>query len=90
MVTVTVIRGFRDIQAHVDRRPGERFDATEERAKEIEAKLPGYITYQTNEQKPEGELDGLSVEELRALCKERGIKVPPRAGKAKLVSLLGE
>lgn len=86
MVTVTVIKGFRDIQVHVDRKPGERFDATEERVKQIEAKLPGYISYTTNELK--SGYDDMSVDDLRALCKERGIKVPPRAGKAKLVSLL--
>ena len=86
MVTVTVIKGFRDLKVHADRRAGETFNATEERAKEIAARLPGYVTYETNE--PKSELDGLSVEELRALCEERGIKVPARAGRARLVSLL--
>ena len=86
MVTITVIRAFRDVQVHADRREGDTFDATEERARQIDAKLPGYITYKTNE--PKSDYDGLSVEELRAMCAESGIEVPKRAGKAKLLSLL--
>lgn len=86
MVTVTVIRGFRDLDVHVDRKPGDTFTATEGRAKEIEARLPGYVTYTTSE--PKSELDGLSVEELKAMCEERGIKVPARAGRARLAALL--
>lgn len=86
MVAVTVLKGFRDLEAHVDRRAGETFTATEGRAKAIEARLPGYVTYETSE--PKSGLDGLSVEELRAMCEERGIKAPARAGRAKLVTLL--
>ena len=37
MVTVTVIRGFRDLDVHVDSKPGDTFTATEGRAKAIEA-----------------------------------------------------
>lgn len=44
MVTVTVNEAFRDLVEHTDRKPGDTFDATEERAAYIEQALPGYVT----------------------------------------------
>lgn len=84
MVTVTVIIPFRDTTEHVGRRKGDTFTTTEERAKQIAARLPGYISY-----KNEGsDLSSLDLDELRAIAEERGVEVPKRAGKAKLLSLL--
>lgn len=44
MVAVNVNRVFYDRQAKVTRRVGDTFDATEERAEELSAALPGYVT----------------------------------------------
>jgi hypothetical protein len=86
MVTVTVLSPFRDTTEHVGRKVGDTFTATEERAAEISAKLPGYVKYEKAE-RGDG-LSELSIDELRAIAEERGIEVPKRGGKAKLLSLL--
>lgn len=39
--------------------------------------------------KPEGQLDGMTVAELRALAAERGIKVASKATKRQLLEILG-
>jgi hypothetical protein len=83
MVTVTVLAPFRDTTEHVGRKVGDTFTTTEERAAEIAAKLPGYVKYE----KDSG-LSDLSLEELKAIAEERGIEIPKRGGKAKLLSLL--
>ena len=44
MVAVTTSAPFWDREAKVTRRAGETFDATAERAAEIQAALPGYVT----------------------------------------------
>lgn len=85
MVTVTVLTPFRDTTEHVGRKVGDTFTTTEERAAEIAAKLPGYVKYE----KDSG-LSDLSLEELKAIAEERGIEIPKRGGKAKLLSLLEE
>lgn len=46
MVLVTVLRRFRDFVAKCDRNVGDKFEATEKRAEYIDAKLPGYITFE--------------------------------------------
>ena len=94
MVTVTVLKSFYDLKRHKDRKAGTTFDATEERAAYIAAALPGYVSYGADE--PEAndrgvtDLAKLTVAQLKALCAERGIEVPPKAKKAGLVALLQE
>lgn len=96
MATVTVLRGFRDLKAHRDRVPGEVFEAPEERAAYIAARLPGYVEVTKPEQVAEPEpqedheadLTKLTVPTLRSLCEERGIEVPKRAKKADILALL--
>ena len=46
MTKVKVIVGFLDARELVERKPGDVFDATDERAAEIAAKLPGYVEVQ--------------------------------------------
>lgn len=83
MVNVTVTKAFRDLKEHVDRKAGETFEATEERAAQIDAALPGYISIAKT-----ASLSGLTVSQLRAQCAELGIDVPKGAKKADLVALL--
>lgn len=90
MVTVAVLRRFADFKEGRDREVGEKFEATSERAEEIDSKLPGYVRILRVEQtsEPQEELSELSVGQLRELCSERGIEVPQRARKASLIKLL--
>lgn len=101
MVLVTVLRRFRDFVAKCDRNVGDKFAATEKRAEYIDAKLPGYITFEPIEPdvadatEPESEperadLSKLTVATLKTLAKERGIDVPKSAKKAQIVALLEE
>lgn len=87
MTTVTVLKPFRDFAKHRDRVVGETFKATEERARQIDAKLPGYIAYVVEESV---DLSKMTVAQLKELAAERGIEVPSGAKKAQLVSLLEE
>ena len=43
MVTIEVLESFYDLAAHKLRAVGETFEATERRASDIDAVLPGYI-----------------------------------------------
>lgn len=88
MVAVTVKRHFWDISAKTKRREGDTFTTTPERAKEIDQKLPGYITF--TEEAKGSSLSSLGVQELRAIAAERGIEVPKRASKNQLIELIGE
>lgn len=88
MVNVTVHKAFRDLNEHVDRRPNDTFVATEERAREIEAKLPGYITHESAPQDDGADLSALKVSELRKLAAERGVTIPRNASKDRILTLL--
>ena len=92
MVKVTVKRYFWDVSAKTRRREGDTFTATVGRAKEIDQKLPGYITYTEEEadEPSDPALSSLDTQELRAIAEERGIEVPKRASKQRLLELLGE
>lgn len=46
MATVKVLRGFRDLKRHVDRKVGDTFEVSDERAAQIANALPGYVTYE--------------------------------------------
>ena len=93
MVAIHVNDAFRDVLEHVDRKAGDTFLASETRARQIDSKLPGYITY---EAAPEvnsddgADLSLLRVTELKAIAKERGLTIPKNATKAQLVGLLKE
>jgi hypothetical protein len=43
MPTVTVLKDFIDVQACVARRVGETFEATPERAEQLEAQIPSFV-----------------------------------------------
>lgn len=88
-VQVTVRKAFLDLKEHVDRKPGDVFEATEARAAYIANALPGYVTYDaTDGHETKTDYGSLKVAELRRLCEERGVDVPKRAKKADLVALL--
>jgi hypothetical protein len=86
MATVNVRRSFWDRAAKANRRAGESFEATDERADEIARTLPGYVEVSAS-QGPE--IGSMGVADLRALARERGLKVPAKATKAALLELLG-
>lgn len=94
-----VIVPFRDRHTWVAYRVGDDYDGTPERLRQlseggfvqdgtnthadVESASDGVTVAQT------GNLDALTVTELRALAKERGIAVPSKATKARLLELLG-
>lgn len=82
MVKVTTVRGFYDLLEDVDRKAGDVFDATEERAAKLAELLPGYVVA------VEPELGSLKLAELRELAAERGVAIPAKATKAEIVELL--
>ena len=94
MVIVTVRRGFLDLHTklsqrhHVYRSANDTFEATEERAREIDEKLPGYITYEPVPEDAGAGLAALTVKELKALASERGVAIPKNANKDKILALL--
>ena len=85
MVKVTVVGRFWDRQAHVNRFPGDVFEATEDRAKEIDSLIPGYITFSDVES---DDLSALKVADLRSIAKERGVKLPAGANKSEIIKLI--
>lgn len=87
MTTVTVLKPFRDFAKHRDRVVGETFKTTEERARQIDAKLPGYIAYVVEEKV---DLSEMTVAQLKELAAERGVCVPRAAKKAQIIELLKE
>jgi len=89
MARVKVLRRFRDLSEHVDREAGSTFAASLARAEEIDARLPGYITYEDEGGSPEEpDLSSLKVAELRAMASERGLTIPKNPTKARLIELL--
>ena len=86
MVEITVNKGFYDVVEKVDRRPGDTFEATEERAEFIDSALPGYVTFAKAEKKDD--LSKLTVAQLTKLAGERGIEVPKGTRKAELLEIL--
>lgn len=85
MVEITVNKDFYDAVEKVDRKQGDTFEATEERAEYIDAVLPGYITRSA---KKADDLSKLTVAQLNKLAEERGIEVPKGAKKAELLEIL--
>ena len=93
MATVTVLRVFWDLKARRKRVPGDVFEASEDRAADLESRLPQHVavTYKPQVEAETSTKDyaSLTKAELQALCDERGIAYAKNASKAKLVGLLG-
>ena len=93
MATVNVLRAFYDKGARRKRMPGDVFATSNERAREIESKLPQHVsvTYepQVEVETSAKDYSSLTKAELQALCDERGITYAKNASKAKLIGLLG-
>lgn len=78
---------------------GDEWEGTEERLKELSEGgyiQSGLVAHDGEEngsdgitEDSNGNLDGLTVAELRNLADERGILLPKRAAKAKLLEILG-
>lgn len=97
MARVTVIRPFHDLVEDVDRRAGDVFDATDERARQLACVLPrGYVEVEQPqiaepEEKPADDMPDLlsmTVAQLKALASERGTEIPKGARKADIIKLL--
>ena len=94
-----VLVPFRDRETWVAYRPGDDYAGTPERLRELERAgivQSGLVVgedekvlAESTTEAQRGNLDGLSVAELRALAAERGIAVPKRASKARLVEMVG-
>lgn len=85
MVIVTVLKPFYDLHLHVDHRPGDTFEATEERAKHIDSVLPGYIKYEAKT-----DYESMTLQQLTAIAKERGVMPKGRVAKATLIEILSK
>ena len=94
-----VIVPFRDRHTWVAYRVGDDYDGTPERLRQLSE--GGFVQYGINTHADgesaadggtaaqTGNLDALTVTELKALAKERGIAVPSKATKRALLELLG-
>lgn len=95
MARVRVIRPFHDTLCDDVRRvPGEVFEATEERFEQLMVRIPGYVERldvpdDDHDEPDEQDLTSLTVAQLKAMCEERGIKVPAKAKKSDIVKVLG-
>lgn len=85
MVNITVLKPFYDLKAHTNRMPGDTFEATKERAEHIAKALPGYITFEELV-----DYEGMTVQQLTALAKERGVMPRGRVSKAALIEILSK
>lgn len=87
MVNITVLKPFYDLKAHRDRHVGETFEASSKRAANLEVVLPGYISVKEPEQV---DLAKLTMQQLTAIAKERGVKPKGRTTKAQLIEILSK
>lgn len=87
MATVRVLRSFYDLKAHADRMPGDTFEATDERAAQIKAALPDYVSVENPEPV---DYASMTAQQLTAIAKERGVMPKGRVSKAALVKILSE
>ena len=87
MVNITVLKPFYDLKAHKDRMPGDIFEVTEERARHIDAALPGYVAIEEPEQM---DYTKMTAQQLAALAKERGVLPRGRVSKAALIEILSK
>lgn len=96
MTRVTVLRRFTDLVERCSRMEGDVFEVTDERASQLEKRLPvGYVSLERIASEVAEESDApdyasMTKAELVAACGDRGIEVPKRATKAALVKLLSE
>ena len=85
MVNITTLKPWYDRKHKRMRKANEVFEDTYERAVEVAEKLPGYVSFEAEQ---EDDLDSMTLRELKALAKGRGIKVSANASKASVVAAL--
>lgn len=83
MVKIIVLKPFYDLHIHKDRIPGDEFEISEERFANLQQMLPGYIEAVESYEK-------MTVQELTALAKERGVLPKGRVSKAQLIEILSK
>jgi hypothetical protein len=90
MATVSVLRVFWDVCAECKRSKGDVFAATDERARELESRLPEHVavTYEEPVETEALDYSKMTSAQLRALCRETGIEPPKRATKSQLTAIL--
>lgn len=97
MVRITVVKPFYDLKRHKMLEQGDEYEATEERAAQIDAALPGYITHVAvdAEDAPVEEpaddapdYESMPYIDLVSLARDRGIQVKGRPKKADLIEAL--
>lgn len=90
MATVRVLRVFYDLKAQRRRRPSDVFTVTDERAREIESKVPQHVavTYDEQAEAVAHDYSKMTSAQLRTLCREAGIEPPKRATKSQLIAIL--
>ena len=84
MVTVRVLKRFKDQIAKEWRMPGDEFVVTNHRAEAIASKLPGYVEIVVETP----DYDSMTNPELYKALMAMGITPPKRAKKAELLALL--
>lgn len=85
MVKVKTIKAFYDLHMHVDHRPGDVFEVSEERFERLDVLLPGYIEREVDE-----DYSSMTLQQLTEIAKERGVLPKRRVSKAALVELLSK
>lgn len=85
MVKVKTIKTFYDLHLHADRKPGDVFKMDEERFERFQSMLPGYI-----EVVEDVDYTNMTLQELTALAKERGVMPKGRASKTALIEILSK
>ena len=76
---------FWDMKARRKRSPGDVFTANDDRASELESKLPQHVTVTYD---APVDYSKMSVKELKAIADERGIAYARSTTKAKLIAIL--
>ena len=94
-----VIAPFRDRETWRAYAVGDEYGGTPERIRElvrggyVDSGLVAQEATENASDKPtggeSGNLDGLTVDELRSLAEERGVELPRRARKSEIVEILG-
>lgn len=98
MAVVKVLRPFRDLREHKNRKVGEEFSASTIRATEIATRLPGYVTVlaepkaspapKADPAPKDVDLRSMTKAELLAAAESKDLPVTAKMTKNKILELL--